>query len=285
MAHLLTGLDHTVLAAHDLEAARQTYARLGFTLTPRGRHIGWATGNYCIMFPGNYIELLGIADAGGYTAGLEEILRQRGEGVHKIVLGSRDAAATRASLLAAGIAASEVQSLKRALELPGGNVLPAFSLVHLPPEATPDVSAFVCQHLTPDLLRQPDWLLHPNGAIQLAGVVIACDDPGSASSAYERLFGGGSTVQTDHLVTARIGDEYLLFARPDDLSSLFPDIDHDPTRPTPYVAGMRLRVHNPEAAAMYFRAAGVPYEQAIDGAVLVTSEAAHGCFLEFSGRG
>jgi len=285
MAHLLTGLDHTVLTVRDLDAARLTYTRLGFTLTPRGRHIGWATGNYCIMFPGNYIELLGIAVAGGYTAGLEEILLQRGEGVHKIVLGSRDAAATRTSLLAAGIAASEVQSLKRALELPQGNVLPAFSLVHLPPDATPHVSAFICQHLNPDLLRQPEWLLHPNGATQLAGVVIACDDPVSTSLAYERLFGGGSTVQTDHLVTARVGGEYLLFARPDDLSSLFPDIEHDAMRPPPYVAGMRLRVHNPEAAAIYFRAAGVPYEQTIDGAVLVPAEAAHGCFLEFSVRG
>src|SRR3546814_2200292 len=79
MAHHIVGLDHTVLAASDLEAARETYRRLGFTLTPRGRHIGWATGNYCIMFPRNYLELLGIAEPGGFTAGLEETLKRSEE--------------------------------------------------------------------------------------------------------------------------------------------------------------------------------------------------------------
>src|SRR3546814_15132835 len=88
MAHHLTGLDHTLLAVIDLEAARETWRRLGFTLTPRGRHVGWATGNYCIMFPQNYVELLGIAEPGGFTAGLEEMLAARGEGVPKVASGS-----------------------------------------------------------------------------------------------------------------------------------------------------------------------------------------------------
>lgn len=283
MAHGLAGIDHTVLAAADLEAARATYARLGFTLTPRGRHIGWATGNYCIMFAGNYIELLGIAEPGGLTAGLEEALTQRGEGVHKIALVSQDAAATRQSLLRAGFGASDVQSLQRALELPDGDVLPAFSLVYLPPEATPQTSLFVCQHLTPDLLRRPDWLLHPNGATHLAGCVVACEEPAALEEHYERLLGAGSCVRTDRMLAARIGSEHLLFVTPTDLDTLFPDLEH-PERPLPYMAGMRLRVHNTETAALYFKATGVEHARALDGTVLVPAEAAHGCFLEFSSR-
>ncbi len=283
MAHGLTGIDHTVLAAADLEAARQTYARLGFTLTPRGRHIGWATGNYCIMFGGNYIELLGIAEPGGFTAGLEQALAQRGEGVHKIVLGSQDAAASQAALLRSGFAASDPQSLKRALELPEGDVLPAFTLVHLPPEATPQASMFVCQHLTPELLRRPQWLLHPNGATHLAGCVVVCDEPVALEPHYERLFGAGTCVRTDRMLAARIGGEHILFVTPTDLETLFPDLEHA-ERTLPYVAGMRLRVHNPDAAAQYFARTGVAYERALDGTVLVPAEAAHGCFLEFSAR-
>ncbi len=283
MAHGLAGIDHTVLAAADLEAARETYARLGFALTPRGRHIGWATGNYCIMFAGNYIELLGIAEPGGFTAGLETALAERGEGVHKLVLGSADAAATRAALLQSGFAPSEVQSLKRALELPEGEALPAFALVHLPPEATPQASMFVCQHLTPDLLRRPDWLLHPNGATHLAGCVVVCEEPAALEESYERLFGAGSCVRTDRMLAARVGSEHLLFVTPTDIDTLFPDIEH-PERPLPYVAGMRLRVHNPDAAARYFKLTGIQHARALDGTVLVPAAAAHGCFLEFSAR-
>ncbi len=284
MAHNLIGIDHTVIAAHDLEAAKATYARLGFTLTPRGRHIGWATGNYCIMFAGNYIELLGIAEPGGFTAGLEETLAAKGEGLHKIVLASDDAEATRAGLEQSGLKPSAVQSLKRELQLPEGTVLPAFSLVHLPPEATPPISMFICQHLTPELLRQPAWLLHPNGASHLAGCVVVCDDALAVEQAYETLFGAGAAVRTDRMIAARVGKEHVLFVTPTDLATLFPDLDHDENRPTPYVAGMRLRVHNPEAAATYFKARGVAHERSIDGTVLIPAEAAHGVFLEFSSR-
>ncbi|WP_298727096.1 VOC family protein [uncultured Ferrovibrio sp.] len=283
MAHHIIGLDHTVLAASDLEAARETYRKLGFTLTPRGRHIGWATGNYCIMFPRNYLELLGIAEPGGFTAGLEEAIKDRGEGVHKLVLGTDDAEAARKSLAGDQLSPSEVQSLKRALELPEGTVMPAFSLVHLPPETTPQTSMFLCQHLTPELLRRPEWLVHPNGAEHLAGVVVVTDDPPALELTYERLLGAGSAVRTDRMIAARIGGETILFVTPDDLATLFPDLDHAP-RPTPYVAGMRFRVHNPEAAAAYFKAAGVTHERSLDGTVLVPAEAAHGCFLEFSAR-
>ncbi|WP_341702720.1 VOC family protein [Ferrovibrio sp.] len=283
MAHHLTGIDHTLLAAADLEAARETYRRLGFTLTPRGRHVGWATGNYCIMFPQNYVELLGIAEPGGYTAGLEEMLAARGEGVHKIILGTGDAMAARASLAAAGFDPSEPQSLSRALELPEGEVMPSFTLVHLPAAATPGLSMFLVQHLTPDLLRRPDWLVHPNGAETLAGVVVVVDEPVALEGPYERLLGAGNAVRTDRMVAARVGRESILFVTQDDLSTLFPDLDHA-ERATPYVAGMRFRVHNPDAAAVWLKTAGVDHVRSLDGTVLVPAEAAHGCFLEFSSR-
>ena len=51
--------------------------RLGFTLTPRGRHIGWGTGNYCIMLENGYIELLGIVDPSQFCNNLDSFWRQR----------------------------------------------------------------------------------------------------------------------------------------------------------------------------------------------------------------
>src|SRR5690606_14760769 len=150
-------------------------------------------------------------------------LKQKGEGVHKLVLGTDDAVAAHAALAASGFNPSEPQSLKRELELPEGTVLPAFALVHLPPEATPHTSMFLCQHLTPELLRRPEWLVHPNGADHLSAVVVVVEDPVALELAYERLFGPGSAVRTDRMVALRTGTEVVLLVTPDDLSTLFPD--------------------------------------------------------------
>jgi catechol 2,3-dioxygenase-like lactoylglutathione lyase family enzyme len=58
----ISGVDHVVIAVHDLNRAQATYARLGFTLTPRGFHtIG--SQNHCIMFASDYLELLALPKA------------------------------------------------------------------------------------------------------------------------------------------------------------------------------------------------------------------------------
>jgi len=62
MRNGIAGIDHVIVGVRDLERARVGWTRLGFTLSPRGRHIGQGTANYCIMFASDYVELLGIVD-------------------------------------------------------------------------------------------------------------------------------------------------------------------------------------------------------------------------------
>ena len=44
----LLGIDHPVIAVGDMTEARVRYQRLGFTIPPRGRHLEWGTGNWCL---------------------------------------------------------------------------------------------------------------------------------------------------------------------------------------------------------------------------------------------
>ena len=83
--HGLTGIDHVLVGVDDLEVAREGWSRLGFTLSPRGRHIGWGTANYCVMFPGDYVELLGVLDASQFTNNLDRFL-EGGEGLLGVAL-------------------------------------------------------------------------------------------------------------------------------------------------------------------------------------------------------
>ena len=48
-------------AVHDLDAAGDAYARLGFTVGARNRH-PWGTHNRIVQFPGVFIELLSIGE-------------------------------------------------------------------------------------------------------------------------------------------------------------------------------------------------------------------------------
>jgi len=55
----LVGLDHAVIRVADLDRAAADFTRLGFTLTPRGRH-SLGTENHCMMFGFDYLELLWV---------------------------------------------------------------------------------------------------------------------------------------------------------------------------------------------------------------------------------
>ena len=80
MSNRILGIDHPVIGVAGMAAARTTYERLGFAIPPRGSHIEWGTGNWCIMFGDDYLELRGILDPDKYTHGLDEFLAA-GEGL------------------------------------------------------------------------------------------------------------------------------------------------------------------------------------------------------------
>ena len=152
MAHQLIGIDHIIVGVRDLEAARAQYARLGFNSTPRGRHVGWGTANYCIMFEHDYLELLGIVDPAQFTNELDRFLAER-EGLLAIGLGSRDVAATHTVWAAAGLAPEPPKVLGRLLEA-GARHGTAVPQRILPRTSTSGVGMFAVEHLTPALLRR-----------------------------------------------------------------------------------------------------------------------------------
>src|SRR3546814_21183138 len=120
------------------------------------------------MFPGDYIELFGIGDATLFTNNLNRFLESR-EGLLGIAFASDDVAAADRALRRARVVPGELRDLKRILEDPEGEVWPSFKLLHMPPEATPGTSAFLCQHLTPELVWRPQWCQQANGATGQTG--------------------------------------------------------------------------------------------------------------------
>jgi hypothetical protein len=276
----ITGIDHVLLAVRDLDAVQMGWTRLGFATSPRGKHLGRGTGNYCLMFEHDYIELFGITGPEPASPEYTAFLAER-EGPMKLAWATQDSTAAAAALTKLGLHPTAPRDLSRQLELPEGTAVPRFSIVALPPDETPDLASFLCAHLTPELMRRREWLAHPNGATGLAGVTAIVADTAPLVEPYERLFGAGNVSATDDVVTVRVGAHRIIFTTPEDFTAMYPEVDVDPDAVRPGIAALTLTVHDPEATADYLANWHVAFEMAGQRGVLVPAEEANGAVLEF----
>ena len=255
----ITGLDHLLIGVQHLELARDTWEKLGFTVTPRGRHIGWGTANYCIMFERDYVELLGIVDPEKFTNDLDRFLEER-EGALGLAFATTDAARAAAELQARGIAAEDPVELKRLLELPGGDVEPAFRLVHLAPEATPGLGTFLCDHLSRDLVWQPQWTRHANTVLGIDGLFVVAQDIPALLPAYKLLFGEDAVVcYGEDAAWVQAAGCKISFTTPGSWDSLF-----DRAPEPPYIAGVDFFAQDLSETAACLRRAGVGFQSGGD---------------------
>jgi len=282
MGNGLAAIDHVIVGVRDLERARMNWTRLGFTLTPRGRHLGQGTANYCTMFERDYLELLGFIEPDEHALRLQTFLARR-EGPISVAFAPAEPMERVAEALAAlGLHPGEPRALGRQLELPEGTVVPRFSLLPLPPEETPALDCFVCGHLTPELVRRPEWLAHPNGAVGLRGIYLVVEDTTPLLPAYDRLFGLHEVTTTDAVASVRIGPHRILFSTPDDFETMHPGIDLDPDFPVPGIAALELAVTSCDRAADHFAQWQVAFDELPDGRLAVPAREASGTILFFA---
>ena len=281
MRNGLAGIDHVIIGVRDLERARMGWTRLGFTLTPRGRHLGQGTANYCMMFARDYIELLGFAEADEHAERLQAFLARR-EGPMAVAFAPEETSKGTADALASlGLHPGEPRSLGRQLELPEGTVVLRFSLLTLPPEETPALDCFVCSHLTPELVRSPEWLAHPNGAIGIRSVYLVVADTAPLLPAYDRLFGLHEVTTTDAVACVRVGPQRILFSTVDDFETMHPGVEFDPEFPVPGIAALEFATARIEQTADHLAQWQVGFDDLPDGRLAVPAREANGTILFF----
>lgn len=191
MLRHLTGLNHSIIAADDLEVAGTTFEQLGFCLTPRGVHPSRGTANYCIMFSNsNYIELLGLSEKTSDNA--EPLLVEKlssGEGIAAVAFDSDNGGELWHELAAIDVRATKTSVGERDFETAGKPQTIHFEILRLPAEATPGLRTFVCRHLDPSLVYHADFQSHDNTAHTIRSVTLIVDDPMAIAEPYEALLG------------------------------------------------------------------------------------------------
>ncbi len=274
--HIL-GIDHVVILARDLEHARQTYARLGFTLTPRGYHT-LGSQNHCIMFERDYIELLAVPRPHPAMQYYTDFLT-RGEGLAAVALACDDANAAHAELHAAGIAADPPLDFSRPVVRPDGTYDASFRIVQLPIEQSPGCRMFLCQHFTRDVVWREQDQAHALGAIEVAALAVIVDEPRRAAASYAAAFGvapqpigDGLLVPTGSAPIA-IGTRSKVGHRLDGVGL--------PPRARPLVAALFIRVADRAKAAAQLRRGGFTPVALKDGSFAVNASEACGVALVF----
>lgn len=284
MANGISGIDHAIIMTRDLEETRGLYGRLGFTLTPRGHHVGAPTGNYCIMFEDDYFELLGVIRETSPEDVTDFSIFEGEPGLSGVALSIPDIHETVRLLQDHGTAEGlEIKSVGRQIEGAGAHGRLAFKIATLPDGTAPGLWIMLCHHETPERLRRARWVEHRNGALGLDRITVVADRPDRLLPRYEALFGAGSSVVTDDTLAVFTGPHSIMAVTPAHLSVLFPDLGIE-ARETPYMAAMSIRVGSIKRAAKVLTDNGVPFAKTGDGAIHVGASETGGVILEFCCR-
>ena len=274
--HVL-GIDHVVILARDLDRARDTYARLGFTLAPRGFHT-LGSQNHCILFERDYIELLAVPGPHPAMQYYADFLAD-GDGLAAIALACDDANAAHGELQAAGIQADPPLDFSRPVERPDGTHDASFRIVQLPVAQTPGCRAFLCQHFTRDLVWRAEDQRHALGAIEIAALAVIADEPHAAAASYANIFDAkplpieeGLLVQTGSAPIA-LGTRWKLGHRLHGVGL--------PFRRRPLVAALFIRVRDRARAEAQLRRGGFSPLVLKDGSFALSAEETCGVALVF----
>jgi Glyoxalase-like domain len=230
---------HGGLITHNMGETITQYERLGFSFAPlseprivleEGREpetLG--VGNRHAIFQDNYLEILAVTDAERWATisteqrGSYDVSRPlaRYEGFHVMHFGTDDLDAVHRRLMADGVACSDIHPFQRMVETTDGPQMMRARSIGFPSGANPEGLIQIAQHLTPELVLQPRYQHHPNGATRLTEITVCVEDPGEVADKYRR-YTGHAVEKLANLYTVNLGRSRVRITSPDNLSDIVP---------------------------------------------------------------
>jgi hypothetical protein len=273
----IAGLDHAVIAVGELDAARDTYTRMGFTLAPRGLH-STGSSNHNIMLKSGYFELLTVPRPNPLQSYFYEFARH-GDGMAALALTGTDARASFGALEALGFEPGEPKELSRRVEQGSKTGVARFKITNLAPRTTPGAQVFLCQHLTPELVWLPELTSHANGATGVAAVAFIADNVAHQAGAYARIFGTWPERIPEGLKVAT-GTAAIAVANRQALQARLTGVDL-PDRAKPHLAVLYIKVLDRQVAYKTLRAGNFDPKRMSDGSYAIDAGQAHGVTVVF----
>lgn len=275
----VTGIDHAVVVVADIEAARATYAGLGFQVQPRGVHTRLGTANHLMIFGDTYFELIGIVEANPLNAERRAWLERSGGGLANVALRTDGADIAHAAWTVAGLQPDPVLEFARAVDIAGRQEQAAFRTVRLATQRAKLLGFFACEHRTPQFVYRPEWAAHDNGVTALAGATVIAADPMTDAAYVRKVFGDAAVRREGDDLVVGSGATSIRYLTRERFLSLYPGIE--PHRRDDHPALLSFSVSDTARTAGVLRAGGIACIATGDGRVLVSAAAAGGVGIEF----
>lgn len=233
--------DHAAISVRDrIDDAAQAFARLGFTLTPRGHHT-LGSINHLMVLQDTYLELIGFA---ADRPDVRPELRDAPFGLNGLVFASVNAHATHAQAGQRGAPLQPVQEFSRPVAIDGHSHEARFRTVRTVPGASPAGRVYFCEHLTPQWVWRMPWQWHANAALEVTGATVRVRDLAAEAALYRSLLGDDRVVLH--------GDELHVLAPP---ATIVVRVSPLP----PAMLGLSIRVADLHATARVLRDAGAQH--------------------------
>ncbi len=281
-------INHVGMAVRDLAATAARFEAMGFQLTPFSPHSGaWkpgepvqklGSGNRCVMFADNYLEILGTENGEKAPPRLAAFLA-RHQGAHIICFNTETPSALDDRLRRLDIETSGVIPLQRDIDTPTGVQTARFERVQFAPDDSPEGYIQAARHLTPEFIYQPRYIAHENGCTSLSEAFVATDDAAGFARKYSRYLGMPAEARDD-LFRFRLPLGSTLTVVPSQQAArLFPG---SLLPPMPSIIAVTFRT--PDLAAQRRRLAGRKFTLFESGnRISVPAEEASGLIVTFEG--
>ncbi|MBL0898121.1 MAG: VOC family protein [Reyranella sp.] len=240
-------IDHLSVTTSDPEAAATKLTQLGFNLTPEG------VEPRCICFQPdrddipNYIELL--------------------QGDPALVA------------LALNVPELDGEARTHAWETEDGFEIDAGVVVG--ETADGPLPWFAVKHETPDAFMEPEWIVHPNGALGMMAIHAVADNPKEVAKALKAGWSASIEEIFDGCMMVKAGSVELLIWSPLAYQLEYKALEIMAPGGLPAVVGVAIAVERARPLQALLRANNVPFAVADGDRVLVAPEQTGGLMIEF----
>jgi hypothetical protein len=238
-------IDHLSLSVGSPDALAAKLQQLGFTLTPEG------VEPRCLCFQPaeddvpNYIELV------------------EGE---------------PGSELAINVSEAKGETRAHSWETDDGFEIEAETVVG---EADGPLPWRPVQQATPDAFMEPEWIVHPNGALGMMAVHAVSDDPQETAKALGEAWGAITEDLFDGCVMVQTGAVELMIWSPSAYQAEYKDVEAMAPEQKPAVVGVAIAVERARPLQALLRANNVPFALTEGDRVIVPAEQVDGLMFEF----
>ncbi|HEY7664108.1 MAG TPA: VOC family protein [Xanthobacteraceae bacterium] len=256
-------LDHIGFFVRDVEGANAALRRAGFAPAPISIQVNpdpaggaprlTGTGNITAMLSQGYIEVLFKSADTPLAAELEAAAARYG-GLHLAAFAVADAPAARRRLAGQGFRVRPLAKMERPVDNAGVAGTAAFTLARVEPGEMPEGRIQMLTHHTESMVWQPRWLSHPNGALALAGIVIAVGDVAEAAQRYAR-FTGRTSRATPFGETLALDRGHVDLVSADGFRRMLPEIS---LPSLPFIGACEIRVRSLAALADMLEQQDIP---------------------------